>query len=89
MQHLRIPILAALALALATPAQAKRLNKDEKETVAVDRELVAVMQTRDRGELSEAIEKYGPPEIMNTDQGSQFTSDGFTGTLIGDDVGVC
>ncbi len=23
--------------------------------------------------LDEAITKYGPPEIMNTDQGSQFT----------------
>lgn len=57
MQHLRIPILAALALSLATPAQAKRLNKEEKETVAVDRELVAVMQTRDRGELTEAIDQ--------------------------------
>lgn len=26
-----------------------------------------------------AIEKYGKPEIINTDQGSQFTSDEFTG----------
>lgn len=24
--------------------------------------------------LNEAINKFGPPEIMNTDQGSQFTS---------------
>jgi transposase InsO family protein len=24
--------------------------------------------------LNEAIHKFGPPEIMNTDQGSQFTS---------------
>ena len=31
--------------------------------------------------LSEAIERYGPPEIFNTDQGSQFTSDAFTGVL--------
>ena len=28
--------------------------------------------------LDEAIEMYGTPEIMNTDQGSQFTSDIFT-----------
>ena len=27
--------------------------------------------------LEEAILKYGPPEIMNTDQGSQFTSSVF------------
>lgn len=26
-----------------------------------------------------AIEKYGKPEIINTDQGSQFTSEEFTG----------
>jgi putative transposase len=24
--------------------------------------------------LNEAIHKFGPPEVMNTDQGSQFTS---------------
>jgi putative transposase len=33
--------------------------------------------------VEEAINKYGTPEIMNTDQGSQFTSDAFT-TLIKD-----
>ena len=31
--------------------------------------------------LEEAIDKYGRPEIFNTDQGSQFTSRGFTGVL--------
>ena len=31
--------------------------------------------------LEEAIAKYGRPEIFNTDQGSQFTSRGFTGVL--------
>jgi putative transposase len=31
--------------------------------------------------LEEALARYSPPEIFNTDQGSQFTSDGFTGTL--------
>jgi len=31
--------------------------------------------------LEEAITKYGPPDIMNTDQGSQFTSSEFIGTL--------
>lgn len=31
--------------------------------------------------LEEALEKEGCPEIFNTDQGSQFTSDAFTGTL--------
>ncbi len=29
--------------------------------------------------LEEAISRYGTPEIFNTDQGSQFTSDAFTG----------
>ena len=31
--------------------------------------------------LEEALAKYGKPEIFNTDQGSQFTSFEFTGTL--------
>jgi len=31
--------------------------------------------------LEEAIMKYGRPEIMNTDQGSQFTSSAFIGLL--------
>ena len=31
--------------------------------------------------LNEAIARYGPPDIMNTDQGSQFTSDVFTDRL--------
>jgi putative transposase len=36
--------------------------------------------------LEEALEKYGTPEIFNTDQGSQFTSYEFTQTL--KDAGV-
>jgi putative transposase len=31
--------------------------------------------------LKEALERYGPPEIFNTDQGVQFTSREFTGVL--------
>jgi putative transposase len=31
--------------------------------------------------LEEAMDKYGKPEIFNTDQGSQFTSDDFTSVL--------
>ncbi len=31
--------------------------------------------------LEEALEKHGPPQIFNTDQGSQFTSNDFTGAL--------
>lgn len=31
--------------------------------------------------LEEAIARYGKPEIFNTDQGSQFTSEAFTGIL--------
>ena len=31
--------------------------------------------------LQEAIARYGKPEIMNTDQGSQFTGAGFIGEL--------
>jgi putative transposase len=32
--------------------------------------------------LHEAINRYGTPEIFNSHQGSQFTSDEFTGSLI-------
>lgn len=31
--------------------------------------------------LEEAISRHGAPEIFNTDQGAQFTSDAFTGAL--------
>ena len=31
--------------------------------------------------LEDAIQRFGPPEIFNTDQGSQFTSDSFTSVL--------
>jgi putative transposase len=31
--------------------------------------------------VEEAMEKYGKPDIFNTDQGSQFTSQAFTGLL--------
>ena len=31
--------------------------------------------------VEEAISRYGTPEIMNTDQGSQFTSQAFTGLM--------
>ena len=31
--------------------------------------------------VQEAIQRYGTPEIFNTDQGAQFTSDAFTGVL--------
>ena len=36
--------------------------------------------------LEEALANYGSPEIFNTDQGAQFTSEAFTGVLI--DAGV-
>jgi len=32
--------------------------------------------------VDEAIARYGPPEIFNTDQGAQFTSAAFTGLLL-------
>ena len=31
--------------------------------------------------LEEAVCRYGAPEIFNTDQGAQFTSEAFTGAL--------
>jgi len=38
--------------------------------------------------LKEAISKAGKPEIFNTDQGSQFTSDVFTGVLIDNEITI-
>jgi len=38
--------------------------------------------------LEEAIERYGAPEIFNTDQGAQFTSEAFTGALKAADIKI-
>jgi len=38
--------------------------------------------------LEEAIRQYGTPEIFNTDQGSQFTSDAFTDILINNGISI-
>lgn len=38
--------------------------------------------------LTEALSRYGPPEIFNTDQGAQFTSEEFTGALSGAGVRI-
>ena len=38
--------------------------------------------------LEEALGKYGKPNIFNTDQGSQFTSDAFTGMLAENGVAI-
>jgi putative transposase len=38
--------------------------------------------------LEEAFARHGKPEIFNTDQGSQFTSQAFTGALIGADIAI-
>ena len=38
--------------------------------------------------VAEAIQKYGTPDIMNTDQGSQFTGDGFIGLLKDNEIEI-
>lgn len=38
--------------------------------------------------LQEAIEQHGKPEIFNSDQGSQFTSDVFTGCLLDNEIQI-
>lgn len=38
--------------------------------------------------LEEAISRYGAPEIFNTDQGAQFTSEAFTGALKAADISI-
>jgi len=40
------------------------------------------------GALEEALARFGRPEIFNTDQGSQFTSAAFTGTLAAAGVAI-
>ena len=38
--------------------------------------------------VEEAVARYGKPEIFNTDQGSQFTSEAFTGLLLGNGIKI-
>ncbi len=38
--------------------------------------------------LQEAISKYGVPDIFNTDQGTQFTSQGFIGVLTSNSISI-
>lgn len=38
--------------------------------------------------LQESIDRYGSPEIFNTDQGSQFTSDVFTNVLSASNIAI-
>ncbi len=66
--------------------------------------LTAVMEWRSRyvlsWELSNSLESLfcvtaleralvrGTPEVFNTDQGSQFTSEAFTGILLGNQIAI-
>lgn len=38
--------------------------------------------------LESALERHGAPEIFNTDQGAQYTSEAFTGTLKANDIKI-
>jgi len=38
--------------------------------------------------LNDAINRYGKPEMFNTDQGSQFTGDKFTGRLLSENIRI-
>lgn len=38
--------------------------------------------------LEEALARYGKPEIFNTDQGSQFTSQAFTSVLLREEIAI-
>ena len=33
--------------------------------------------------------RRGRPEIFNTDQGAQFTSEAFTGVLLAEEIAIC
>ena len=47
-----------------------------------------VLSWRLSNTLGEALARFGRPEIFNTDQGSQFTSDAFTAMLRNADVAI-
>jgi putative transposase len=38
--------------------------------------------------LEEALERYDPPQVFNTDQGAQFTGEGFTSVLAGHGIQI-
>jgi putative transposase len=38
--------------------------------------------------LEEALTRFGKPDIFNTDQGSQFTSEAFTGVLLREEIAI-
>src|SRR3546814_8666268 len=38
--------------------------------------------------LEEALARFGKPEIFNTDQGSQFTSQAFTSVLLREEIAI-
>jgi len=38
--------------------------------------------------VEEALQRFGAPEIFNTDQGSQFTFEAFTGVLKSHGIGI-
>ena len=38
--------------------------------------------------LTEALARYGKPDVFNTDQGSQFTGQAFTGALVGHGITI-
>jgi putative transposase len=38
--------------------------------------------------LKEALARFGKPEIFNTDQGSQYTSQAFTGVLLREKIAI-
>ena len=38
--------------------------------------------------LEEAVGKHGKPEVFNSDQGSQFTSEAFTGVLLANGIAI-
>ncbi|GAA0724729.1 hypothetical protein GCM10009105_37600 [Dokdonella soli] len=38
--------------------------------------------------VEEALQRYGPPDIFNTDQDRQFTSEAFTGLLKANGIAI-
>src|SRR5665647_82390 len=62
--------------------------EDLRRSVALQRLLERLDAEGGVEALEEALERYGAPQIFNTDQGAQFTAEGFTGALLSRGVAI-
>ncbi len=88
-QYLARPYYGSRRMAAWLATQGHMVNRKRVQRLMRLMGLVAIYQRPNTIEaLEDALSQHGRPEIFNTDQGSQFTSDGFTGTLEAHDVTI-